>query len=594
MNQTLSHCQLGYRPASPKTITLCPEPETAADLPEELPFYLVPLMERLNRGAPPPAAWKGGLFRWPFQIAAGKIDPGGGEVLHRGQLRRVESRWGTVWQGEFDAFARSGNYQIETPFGNGFPLQIRDDLYERIHYGFLHYLYCQRSGTEVPGIRPAAHLDDGVLDRDGRQVDAAGGWYNAGDLRKWMFLTQPSVHALATLFERGHPTFRSRAADELRWGNRFFQSMIADDGQVWEDIGGGAFKAGLDLEKDWWYENHPGCNCDSSGCVYTDNRPGSGDERVIRTHYNPAVQFLFVRSQCRAAAVLEGGEAARCRELARRAWRYGRERGHDGRTLFAAEEAWAALELTACDAGDEPETQVAARFERLLERQDAGGEGLSHYFMEKDGADGFRCIAMACEPVAALLRLIELKPAGLEALVERAERAVAGYAEHYLLADARSNPFSLTPYGVYVNPPLPERQLFREAGRGRGVRSFIHPFSAQQVIHGTGGVVQHQAVVLAKAGALLERPDWQAAAERLIQWTLGHNPESLCLHTGVGYRHPTPFSAYIPQIPDAMLVGHVGWPDDRPYLEDSPLIEWSTQEVWDIPQAYMAEAVAWL
>jgi len=116
-----------------------------------------------------------------------------------------------------------------------------------------------------------------------------------------------------------------------------------------------------------------------------------------------------------------------------------------------------------------------------------------------------------------------------------------GYIDRYVIADAASNPFGIGPYGVYFNPPSPELQVFRDAGRGRGVRTFIHPFNPQEIVHGTGGVVMHQASLCAKAGSLFGRRDWQRAAERMVQWTLGHNPEGLCLHHGVGYRHPTPF-----------------------------------------------------
>jgi hypothetical protein len=61
-----------------------------------------------------------------------------------------------------------------------------------------HLAHCQRSGYEIPGIRGAEHLDDGVLDTTKAQVAAAGGWYDAGDLRKWLFLTQPNLSTPAS------------------------------------------------------------------------------------------------------------------------------------------------------------------------------------------------------------------------------------------------------------------------------------------------------------------------------------------------------------------------------------------------------------
>jgi hypothetical protein len=446
----------------------------------------------------------------------------------------------------------------------------------------------------VPGIRRAEHLDDGVLDTTGQQIAAAGGWYDAGDLRKWLFLTLPNLAALAAIARQGHPGLRTSATEEIRWGNRYFHSMMAPDGQLWEDLAGGTFKPGLEMEKDWWFENHPGCNADNSGGRYTDNIPGSGDERLIRTTYNPAVQFLFVRTQCQVAGLLNPAEAAQCREIAAKAWCYGRARRHDRRTLFVAEELWAALELRGLGVAAVSTEEIRALATELLDRQDPGGNGLQGYFMERGGAEAFRCIALSCEPTLALVRLVELVPTDLAEIVVRARAAIIRYIDGYLLADAASNPFGVGPYGVYVNPPSPELQRFRDAGRGRGVRTFIHPFNPQQIVHGTGGVVMHQAALCAKAGRLLQRPDWLAAAERMLQWTLGHNPEGLCLHTGVGYRHPTQFSGYVTQVPDAICVGHIGRPDDTPYQETSPLIEWSTQEIWDIPHAHMTEAVLWL
>jgi hypothetical protein len=590
----LAHCQLGYRPASPKPLTLVVDPSSARGLPERVPFYLRALFDRLPRRHSPPPAWNGRYFRWPFDLDRGALLPEQGRIAFQGELVRRDTRWGVVWQGDASGFQSEGSWQVETDYASTYPIAIKASLYDRLQRGFLNYLNCQRSGYEVPGVRRAEHLDDGVLDSTGEQIAAAGGWYDAGDLRKWLFLTQPNLPALAAIARRGHPGLRTSAIDEIRWGNRFFHSMMAPDGQLWEDLAGGTFKAGLDMATDWWYENHPGCNADNAGGVYTDNRPGTGDERKVRTTYNPAVQFMFVRTQCQVAGLLDAGEKERCLALAARAWDYGRRHAADRRTLFVAEELWAAVEAHAAGLGGVSLEAIAALAEELLGRQDPGGAGLQGYFLEQGNADAFRSIAVACEPAFALLRLVESALPGQDALRARGRDAVTRYVDGYLLADAASNPFGVGPYGVYLQPPQPDVQHFRDAGRGRGVRTFIHPFSPQQIVHGTGGVVMHQAALCARAGAVFGRPDWQAAAERMIHWALGHNLEGLSLHTGVGYRHPTPFSAYVTQLPDAFCVGHIGRPDDTPYLETSPLIEWSSQEIWDIPHGYLVEAALWL
>ena len=201
----LAHCQLGYRPTSPKRLTLVPDPMAAAALPERIPFYLRALFDRIPRDQAPPPEWNARFFNWPFDLARGALQPNRGRIAFTGELVRSETRWGVFWLGEFTAFNREGNWQIETDHGSTYPIAIKADLYDRIQRGYLQYLSCQRSGCDVPGIRRAEHLDDGVLDTSGEAIDATGGWYYAGDLRKWLFLTLPNLAALAAIAGRGIP-----------------------------------------------------------------------------------------------------------------------------------------------------------------------------------------------------------------------------------------------------------------------------------------------------------------------------------------------------------------------------------------------------
>ncbi|MDX2112044.1 MAG: glycoside hydrolase family 9 protein [Verrucomicrobiota bacterium] len=590
----IAHSQLGYRPGSPRWLTL-PACAESANWPERIPFYVRNALHRLPRTITTPEPWNSTYFRWPYDLMNGTLQPEKGKVIQSGELRRIESRWGTFWQGQIEGLTTEAVYQVETQHSATFPFQVWERIYDRLPRGFLIYLRAQRSGMGTPGVRDAHHVDDAVLDTDRTQIAASGGWNDAGDHRKWMFLTQPNLMALADIVERGLPSFREDALAEIAWGNKFFHSMISPEGQVWEDVGGGTLKAGIDPVRGWWFDNHPGCNCNSSGGPLTDNIPGSGDERLVRTFYNPFIQYYFVQCQARLARVLPHGDGASCRILAERAWRYGQARGHDGRTLFLAGELGAAIELLETTGAVEVSV-IEALATRLLERQVAEGEGLHGYFMEAGDSDGYRSIAFSAEPALVLLRLATSNHPKLvhSPLRTYAAEAVCRYIEGYVLADARSNPFGIGPYGVYVEQPHNTHQLFRDAGRGRGVRTFIHPYNWQQIVHGTHSVVAHQAWLLAWAATVMKRPDWRDAAERMLQWSCGHNPEATSLFMGFGCRHPTPFSAHVANLPEACVVGHIGRPDDTPYLDMGPLIEWSTQEVWDVPHAWTVRATAWL
>jgi chemotaxis methyl-accepting protein methylase len=232
---------------------------------------------------------------------------------------------------------------------------------------------------------------------------------------------------------------------------------------------------------------------------------------MVRTTYNPQIQFAFVQLQMQCSKVLPDADGAICRGLAERAWKYGRQRGHDGRTLFIAQELLAALELPEL-AGAELIRSLA---NELLAPQETRPEGITGFFYEKDRADAYRSITYAGHPAWALLRLAELAPSGLEAEAARCREAVALYCNGYLAADAASNPFDFTPYGVFKNPEQAERQTFRDAGGGLGIRSFIHPFSWQGIAHGTSSVATAHAAILSKAAALFGVPTWRALAEQL-------------------------------------------------------------------------------
>jgi Glycosyl hydrolase family 9 len=599
MQLSLSH--LGYQPNSPKTLTLLAE--GAEDLSDAVPFFLRQNCLRLPRQASHLAGFSE-RFPAPYNLIKGRLEPvPSSAVFYRGELRRTDTRWGRLWQADFSAFTTPGSYQIETDRQISPPFAIRELLYDRIILGYLTFLKSQRCGCAIFGVHVACHLDDGILDIDGSPHDATGGWHDAGDFRKWLAFTLPHIEALLSIHEHCEDLRRGGDAsdallEELRWGNRFFHRMIAASGKVYEDVAGGRAPAGrrLSYENDWWFENHPGCFGDASDNRWTDNIAGSGDERTVRTTYNPLVQWSFVQMQARAALHLPANEARECAAMAKRAADYGTRRGHDGRTLFLAAELRARLEMrilpeAADDAG--PLLSVA---QRLLDRHVLHRDGLAGFFLEEETAkDAFRSIAFAAEPVFALLRLWELRSTfDSDAFAEQARTAVIAYVERYLLADSSSNPFSLTPYGVYPNPPHPERQLFRNAGAGYGVRTFMHPFNAQGIVHGTSSVLMTHAHLLARGAALLDRPDWRLAAERLLHWCLGHNTCNRSLLTGIGYRQPVGYSFRIPQLPEAMFVGFIGRPDDTPYLEESTAIEWNTLEYWSVPYQQAAQAAVWL
>jgi Glycosyl hydrolase family 9 len=603
MDIQLSLSHLGYLPASPKILTLLPA--QASGLPDAIPFYLRQNCLRMRRDVnEKEEAGFSSRFPAPYDLLRGKLVLGEGtQPFYKGELRKVSSRWGPLWQADFSRFNTPGSYQIETDWQISPPFAISDHIYDRIIAGYLTFLRAQRCGCAVFGVHEACHLDDGVLDTDGSPLPATGGWHDAGDFRKWLAFTLYHIEALLAIRERRGEDLElggiapHSLLDELSWGNAYFHRMIDSRGQVYEDVAGGGSPPGSSFiyKNDWWFENHPGCYGDASDNRWTDNVTQSGDERRIRTSYNPLVQWAFVHVQARVSRHLPSTQAEICLQLARRAAAFGRQNGHDKRTLFLAAELRANLELLAAGDSSPDRHALIDAARELMRRQTKASEGLSGYFTEAETSDGFRSIAFAADPALTLLRIWELRAMFPDTPVaEEARQAVFNYIENYLLADCSRNPFSLTPYGVYFDPPHPERQLFREAGSGRGVRTFMAPFHSQGMVHGTNSVLMSHAHLLARSAEQLHTPAWRGAAERLMHWCLGHNTLNRSLFSGIGYRQPIGYSFRIPQLPEAMVVGFIGRPDDSPYLEESTAIEWNTLEYWSIPFLQAAQAACWL
>ena len=600
MQLSLSH--LGYLPHSPKTLTLIPTANDA--LPERIPFYLRQNCLRMERDRPDEPQFSS-RFPSPYDLLRGKLTlrDTPSPPLYTGMLEKRQTRWGQFWQADFTPFATPGSYQIETDFQISPPFAIRERVYDRIIAGYLTFLRDQRCGDAVFGSHDACHLDDGVLDRHGSPWPAAGGWHDAGDFRKWLAFTLHHLDALSMILEaigeapEHGDLSRECLREELSWGNSFFHRMMASDGRVYEDVAGGRAPSGTSLsyESDWWFENHPGCFADASDNRWTDNIPLSGDERMVRTTYNPLVQWTFVHAQARVSRHLPEPESARCLQVARQAAEFARRRGHDGRTLFISAELRGYLELLKAGGTSIEHSVIPAVARSLLGRQAIIEPGLSGYFMEANDSDGYRSIAFSADPALTLLRLWELGDHIADpSLTKAARHAVTAFIDQYLLAGSQSNPFSITPYGVYLNPLHRECQTFRDAGAGRFVRTFIHPYNQQGIVHGTSSVLMAHAHLMAKAASLFGRPDWRDAAERLLHWCLGHNPLNRSLFSGIGYRQPVGYSFRIPQLREAMFTGFIGRPDDTPYLEESTALEWNTLEYWSMPFIHATQAACWL
>lgn len=167
---------------------------------------------------------------------------------------------------DFSAFRMPGTgYQIGAGELKSAPFDISEDIYSSLKTDALAYFYHNRSGIAIEAAyvgadwaRPAGHITDNNVtcykgsDPDGNTwpgcdytLDAAGGWYDAGDFGKYVVNGGISAWTLMNLYERFPALYPDGSLkipeqgnsvpdllDEARWEMEFLLSMQVPEGQA--------------------------------------------------------------------------------------------------------------------------------------------------------------------------------------------------------------------------------------------------------------------------------------------------------------------------------------------------------------------------
>lgn len=474
---------------------------------------------------------------------------------YRASLKREHGDFGTWLIGDFSHITANGVYQAYCGNEPGPSFAIRDDVWCRILPECLRYFQVQSCGREVPGWHEACHLDDAYIPDLDRYVEAAGGWHDAGDFRKWA--TSTALNAIALLV--GHRIWNGREPKlglergillrEALQGVRFFLG-IQDEatGALFHNVGGG-------LE----------CPHDNLECRYTDNVARSGDERRIWSGWaQPAAKFtalfaLYANALKEADPVL----AQRCHSAARNSARF--DRSTNAQTADALQwRAWGSLELWRFSGNTDDLTAATHSLDKLLDLQVTeyiGNQAVTRGFFRREaGTDDFhRKHVGASYPVWILGEFLDLLPNHPDS--SRWQDAVAMWVDDYALVFAARNPFGLLPHGIY-EAPCPEHPHHHY--RAISDHLYFRYFVAGDKF-GTNARSSLDAAAFAAAARVLNRPELLDDGYRLLEWTLGNNPYQLSTMNGVGVTQPCALSFQMGNIPGGVTMGIFGDEQDQPW-----------------------------
>jgi hypothetical protein len=525
-----------------------------------------------------------------------------------GRLRRVESPLGAYSVGDFSAWTSPGIYRVALPATgeHSYQFAVTDGVCGWLPATFLNFVRAWRSGPFENAWRGPSHMDDAVRTDNGLQADAVGGWYDAGDLRKWMVHSNLPALGMMDAHERIPWQYAewervekgwSPWLLEARWGLDFVLKMQDPaSGMFYEDVGGGRNsrkRPGMS----WWYENHAGCYADNADNRFTDGRPGSGDERPLRVQYNPIVQFTSVTILSRAALAYSGIDAERsrrCADAAERGWRLGlnpdpkflESPGNDYGS-WTSVRSWrtlAALGLHRC--GRLAWEEVAAAAGELLANFDPK---LGFWRNSAGSAEPYRGILHSAQPLIALVAVARSGADG--ALGDRAKGVLRRCLEAYVYPMAGLTPFSVMPFGAYLDA-VSEGDLYRPWRDGYRYRFLMPEHHPQRINHGLAGHWTSWSHALALVGSLLDEPRCTELAWRQLHWLLGCNPFNSCLVSGVGYNNPMPHSRFLGTYPGGFCTSFNGSAGDMPQLDLDGQAQWNTTEYWMTPLSNTLMALA--
>jgi hypothetical protein len=534
------------------------------------------------------------------QAAAGAFGAGQNwKPVLRGPLSAHRGPMGDHLVGDFTALARPGCYRIMLPEAAGWshPFVVSDGVYARLASLALDFVHAQRCGAFEDGFRGPCHLDDGVRSDTGDPVDAAGGWHDAGDLRKWVATTPLPVLAFLALhdrlgFARNHwreKRFEDDALSEAAWGVRWVLKMQDPaTGRFWEDVGGGGSARAAPGTR-WWVDNHAGVGADNAGNVFTDNRPASGDERSVRVQYNPIAQYVAIALLADAGDRFRGAAPAlarQSRDSALACWRA--MRAADDYHRWTSVRSWrllAALRLH--DRGVVSEDELAGLVAGLLGLQDDRG----FFWMDEDRRDPYRGIVNAAQPALALCSFIERDFEN--PMVDRARDALERLWEGCIGPLAATNPYGVVPYGLYPAPrTAPQGDVYHEFAPGLWYRFFMPEHGPEGVNHGLAGHWTSWAHALGMMGRVLERPEFRHAAFDQIGWLTGANPLGLSMISGVGVRTAAPCSRFTGVMPGGFMAGPCGTAADTAWADTESRLAGNSGEYWLVPLANTLMALA--
>lgn len=509
-----------------------------------------------------------------------------GDVVFSAPVRSTQSPIGDFQVLDFSSLTASGNYVLRAGDFHSRPFAIGDDVWDGTVWKTLNWLYGQRCGFPVPGVKGVDH-QDWFATHDGERIVMNGGWHDAGDLSQGAVNTGETTYALFALAARlqelgDDPALLERVIEEAAWGLDWLLKVRFD----------GGYRIGFAGHNLW-----------------TNNIVGDEDDREREALNNPNVNYIAAAAEALAARVLKDVAselAARALHTARLDWQDAQTGVNDETTWSTPAFAATGMELASIGALASIELYRATNEQQYADRavelartvvasqqkQPVGSSfPLSGFFYTGTGRDTiFHQFHRGNDqaPIVALAALIETLP-------DHAERAawqqtVELYAAYQRETTAYTTPYDVLPAYVYRVGDGPADMRSQHAARYQGTVEaydaqvveglemgdgwYLRAFPVWYARRGNYGVLLSQAVAAAGAARVLQDSAALDLAHRQAQWIVGRNPFTQSTMYGEGYdwsqQYAVSSSDFVGALPVGMQSRGVSdvpyWPSQNMYV----------------------------
>lgn len=523
------------------------------------------------------------------------------QTIYTAKFEKVSSRDGDYYVGDFSEITKAGVYSVVIPElkKRSYQFNISDGTFHELPWLFVDFLNKWRSTSEF-SLKVKSTCDDGIRSDNRKYHPVKSGWYDAGDLRKWMTHTNlPAIgfYDLAEKLRFKRNYFHEQnlfdndlltVSDEAI--NLIFEMQDPQTGRIFECLGAGGFGR-ADENMSWWYENHSGCLADNSDNRFTDNKINSGDERTIRTDYNALIQYTSIYILLRALPHYKTKFVVKAEKIlnaAKQIWQNSLlESPNDEFEKLTAVKSWklmAANELYKNTIIEENDLRIVA-----LSLLDNYSNKISFWCMDEKLEDPYRGILHSAQPIIALLNYSKLNLDS--SLSETISAKILKCWKNYIKPLAESTVFGYMPYGIYFEPAT-KNDSYTPFKSGLLYRQFMPNNSKQKINHGLNGHYSSWAHALAKMSNFYKNNDMANCAWNQFYWTLGFNPFNSSFISGIGFNNPMPHSRFLGTSVGGYLIGFIGKEDDKPFVDMEAKAQWNSTEYWVTPIANFCMALA--